>query len=93
MARNRRLTSRERDVLLLVTQGATNREIGTVLHLSRYTVAQHIGSMLRKTGCRTRGQLAYWAATAGSAELSRTLAQTRALKWAHPRDRQAGRRT
>ncbi len=56
-----RFTERELDILRLMSQGATNIEIGTELFISRYTVAQHVASMLRKTECRTRAHLVYWA--------------------------------
>lgn len=39
--------------------GATNPEIAAMLFISRYTVAQHVASMLRRTGCRTRAHLIY----------------------------------
>lgn len=66
-----RLSTREMDILCLVAEGATNREVGFSLHVSRYTVAQHIASMLRKTGCRTRAHLAYWAAKTNIIERQR----------------------
>jgi DNA-binding NarL/FixJ family response regulator len=56
-----RFTERELDILQLMSQGATNTEIGTELFISRYTVAQHVAAMLRKTECRTRAHLVYWA--------------------------------
>lgn len=56
-----RFTERELDILQLMAHGATNLEIGTRLFISRYTVAQHVASMLRKAECRTRAHLVYWA--------------------------------
>ena len=48
------LTSREREVFNLVTQGLTNTEIATRLSISRRTVEVHRANMLRKLGLRTQ---------------------------------------
>lgn len=45
-----RLTPREREVLQLVAEGRTNREIGQRLGLSPKTVDTHRSSMMRKLG-------------------------------------------
>ena len=46
------LSSREVDVLRLVAAGRSNREIGAELFISGHTVANHVRSILRKTGAR-----------------------------------------
>lgn len=51
------VTSREMDVLLLVGQGLTNRDIAARLHVSARTVETHVAQLLAKTGSRTRHQL------------------------------------
>jgi DNA-binding CsgD family transcriptional regulator len=51
------VTRRERDVLDLVGQGATNAEIAERLVLSRRTVEHHVANLLRKLGCSNRSQL------------------------------------
>ncbi|MCA1701731.1 MAG: AAA family ATPase [Actinobacteria bacterium] len=56
--RARGVTSREMDVLLLVRDGLTNREIGGRLHLSDRTVEKHVASLLAKTASRRRIELA-----------------------------------
>ncbi len=61
--RRRGITRREADVLALVAEGRTNREIAEHLYLSVRTVEKHVESLLRKTQCSTRTQLARWAAT------------------------------
>jgi DNA-binding NarL/FixJ family response regulator len=52
-----RLTPGQLSVLELVAQGLTNPQIGKVLHLSRYTVAQHIMEMCKRTGSANRTDL------------------------------------
>ena len=59
------LTSRERDVLRAVTEGATSREIGQRLEISENTVNFHLKNMFRKLELRNRVQLAAWAARNG----------------------------
>lgn len=48
------LTQRESQLIALVTQGLTNKEIAGRLNLSEHTVKNHVHSILRKTGARTR---------------------------------------
>ena len=51
------LTTRERRITELVAQGLPTREIGSRLHLSAYTVQDHLKSIFDKTGTGTRGEL------------------------------------
>jgi non-specific serine/threonine protein kinase len=48
------LTRRERDVLRLLGEGRTDKEIGGVLQLSCRTVSNHVGSILTKLGVESR---------------------------------------
>lgn len=48
------LTRREHEVLKLLADGHTNREIAELLYLSQRTVANHIDHILAKLGVRTR---------------------------------------
>ena len=48
------LSDREREVLALMASGATNPEIGEVLHLSKHTVKEHSSAVYRKLGVRNR---------------------------------------
>jgi DNA-binding CsgD family transcriptional regulator len=52
------VTSRELDVLKLVAEGLSNREVAERLFLSRKTVERHLSSLFDRTGRRTRGTLA-----------------------------------
>jgi len=55
------VTEREADVLGLLTQGLSNREIAERMFLSPRTVEKHVASLLAKTGLR-RAQLAGYSA-------------------------------
>ena len=48
------LTRRERQLVDLVAQGLTNKEIASSLHLAEQTVKNHVHNILRKTGARDR---------------------------------------
>ena len=53
-----RLTKRERQVIELIADGATNKEIAQKLHLSTYTVKSHVHNILEKLALNTRVQIA-----------------------------------
>ena len=50
------LTSRELDVMQLVAQGNTSRQIGHTLFISPRTVEMHVHSSMQKLQCRTRAE-------------------------------------
>jgi DNA-binding CsgD family transcriptional regulator/tetratricopeptide (TPR) repeat protein len=52
----RQLTARELDVLHLVAQGRSNREVADELFISQKTVSVHVSHILAKLGVRTRVQ-------------------------------------
>jgi non-specific serine/threonine protein kinase len=61
------VTPREADVLRLVIEGRPNKEVAARLQLSARTVEKHVESLLRKTGARSRTELAVVAARRRSA--------------------------
>ena len=62
------LTHREQEVLKLIAEAHTNREIGELLHLSEKTVESHRGNILRKLGMRDRVELVRYAIRRGLVE-------------------------
>jgi DNA-binding CsgD family transcriptional regulator len=62
------LSAREVQILSLVARGLSNREIGGRLSISEHTAANHIRSILRKTGSANRTQAASYAHRKGLAE-------------------------
>ena len=52
------LTPRERDVLVLLAGGRTDREIGDALFISRKTASNHVANILAKLGVETRAAAA-----------------------------------
>ncbi|HZA78274.1 MAG TPA: AAA family ATPase [Acidimicrobiales bacterium] len=59
------LTAREVAVLHHLVEGRSNREIGSRLHISQHTAANHVRSILLKTGCANRTEAATWAMRRG----------------------------
>jgi DNA-binding NarL/FixJ family response regulator len=56
------LTTREREVLRLIAQGYTYKEVARELYISGKTVESHVSSVLRKLQLSSRHQLTRWAA-------------------------------
>lgn len=59
------LTHRERDVVVLIAQGGTNRQIATRLGVTERTARTHVSNILRKLGLASRTQAAMWAVNEG----------------------------
>ncbi|MGB7713141.1 MAG: response regulator transcription factor [Microcoleus sp.] len=55
------LTQREREVLDLLTEGFSNIQIGSRLHLSPRTIEKHVSSLFRKTLSNNRAELVRFA--------------------------------
>ncbi|MGW4220324.1 response regulator [Streptomyces bacillaris] len=61
------LTEREREVLGLIADGRSNREIARALVLSEKTVKTHVSNILMKLDLADRTQAALWAVRNGAA--------------------------
>ena len=59
------LTERETDVLRLLAQGKSNKEIARELHIAEQTVKTHVSHVLDKLGVPSRTQAALYAIRAG----------------------------
>ena len=62
------LTPREQEVLKLIAEAHTNREIGEILHLSEKTVESHRANLMRKLEMRDRVELVRYAIRRGLIE-------------------------
>jgi DNA-binding NarL/FixJ family response regulator len=59
------LTPREREILVLVAQGRSNREIARILLISERTARTRVSNVLTKLGLASRTQAAPWAVREG----------------------------
>jgi predicted ATPase/DNA-binding CsgD family transcriptional regulator len=59
------LSRREREVVVLLARGLSNRQLADALVVSQLTAASHVRNILRKLGLDRRGQVAVWAAEHG----------------------------
>jgi two-component system response regulator NreC len=59
------LTTREREVLQMIAEGKTNKEIATLLTLSVYTVEAHRGRVMEKLNLHSTGELVRFALRSG----------------------------
>jgi DNA-binding NarL/FixJ family response regulator len=53
-----RMTKREREIIVLIAEGMSNKEIAQRLNLSTYTVKSHIHNILEKMALHSRLQIA-----------------------------------
>jgi DNA-binding NarL/FixJ family response regulator len=58
-----RMTKREKQVIELIADGSTNKEIAQELHLSPFTVKSHVHNILEKLTLHTRIQIAKYVNT------------------------------
>lgn len=63
-----RLTAREREVVVLLSHGRTNREIAETLYVSPRTIETHVTNVLGKLGFTSRTQIAAWSVEQGLTE-------------------------
>jgi two-component system, NarL family, response regulator NreC len=59
------LTTREREVLQLLAEGKTNKEVASILNLSLYTVETHRGNILQKLNLHSGAELILYAVRKG----------------------------
>jgi two-component system response regulator NreC len=59
------LTPREREILQLLAEGKTNKEVATILNLSPYTVETHRGNILEKLNLHSVPELILYAVRRG----------------------------
>ena len=59
------LSSREREVLQMIAEGKTNKEIAAALNLSVYTVDAHRGRIMEKLNLHSMGELVRFAMRSG----------------------------
>ena len=71
-----RMTKRELEVVELIAEGFTNKEIAQKLNISTYTVKSHVHNILAKLSLITRVQIAKYA---HHSELSKTTSDTTSL--------------
>jgi DNA-binding NarL/FixJ family response regulator len=65
VAASLRLSPREREILQLVAEGRSTKEVAHVLHISQKTVAFHKDNVKRKLGLRTTAELTKYALQEG----------------------------
>jgi DNA-binding NarL/FixJ family response regulator len=66
--RNEELTPREQEVVKLVAEAHTNKQIAEILHLAEKTVENHRSNAMRKLGMRDRVELVRYAIRRGLIE-------------------------
>ena len=58
-----RMTKREREVIILLSEGMSNKEIGQKTRISTYTVKSHIHNIMEKLALHTRLEIANYSYT------------------------------
>ena len=61
-----RMTSREREVIILIGEGLANKEIAVRLNIATYTVKSHVRNVMEKLALHTRLQIAAFAHREGA---------------------------
>ena len=64
-----KLTRRERQILKLIKDGATNADISTALKVSEHTVKSHLYNVYKKIGVRNRLEASNWVRDLSEADL------------------------
>jgi DNA-binding NarL/FixJ family response regulator len=61
-----RLTNREKEIVDLISEGLSNKEIATRLHIATHTVKSHVHNILEKLTLSSRLQIAAFARRRGA---------------------------
>lgn len=61
-----KMTSREREIIALLSEGLSNKEIGQKTHISTYTVKSHVHNIMEKLTLHTRLEIANYSYTDGA---------------------------
>jgi DNA-binding CsgD family transcriptional regulator len=64
-----KLSPREREVLKLIAEGKSRKEIGKILNISVRTLDTHRTNILLKLGCRSTAELVHYAVRRNLVEL------------------------
>jgi len=56
-----RLTSRQREIVQLLAEGKTNKEVASILNVSIKTIETHRANIMKKLGCRSVSELILYA--------------------------------
>jgi two-component system, NarL family, nitrate/nitrite response regulator NarL len=60
-----RMTKREREIMNLIAEGLSNKEIAQQLNIATYTVKSHVHNILEKLALHSRLQIAAYTHRAG----------------------------
>lgn len=69
-----RMTKREQEVIKLISDGLTNKEIAKELQIANYTIKSHVHNIMEKLALHTRLEVANYAYTDGT--LSKEIAKS-----------------
>jgi DNA-binding NarL/FixJ family response regulator len=61
-----RMTKREREVIALISDGLSNKEIGQRLHIATYTIKSHVHNIMEKLALHSRLEVANYANSDGA---------------------------
>jgi len=67
-----RMTGREREIIEVIAEGLSNKEIAQRLHIAVHTVKSHIHNILEKLALHTRLEIATYAHSKGISKSSRS---------------------
>jgi DNA-binding CsgD family transcriptional regulator len=88
---NTDLTSKEWAIAALLSQGSTNEQIAASTHVPEPSIQDHLRSILEKTGCWNRTEIALWYLKAG-VEQERRFSDRRIVDPKITDERRMGRR-